>query len=204
LGVNEVWFDPVDPALSPVAGPYVLYVGNAKWHKNVTLLLEAFERVVNQIPHKLVIAGAGESVRTVDARVDALAAQRPDRVIVLGRLEFAALRALVAGADLLVMPSLHEGVGLPPLEAMASHTAVFASRIPALTETCGDAAEYFDPHDPGELAGLLRTYCCDDEARAVLAARGFAHVTERQSRISLAATSEAICAELGGSRGELR
>lgn len=203
LGLDEIWFTPVDPNLSPVQSRYIVYVGNAKWHKNLTVLLEAFEQVVASIPHKLVIAGGGESVRTVDGRVDALAAQRLDRIVISGRLDFAALRSLVAGADLLVMPSLHEGVGLPPLEAMASRTAVLASRIPALAETCGDGAKYFDPHDPRELADLLRTYCCDDEARAKLAARGFAHVTQRQSRISLPATSEAICAELGTSRGEL-
>lgn len=204
LGLDEIWFSPVDPALSPVAAPYIVYVGNAKWHKNLTVLLEAFEQLLPAIPHKLVIAGGGEAVRTVDGRVDALAAKNPDRVIISGRLDFAALRSLVAGADVLVMPSLHEGVGLPPLEAMASHTAVLASHIPALTETCGDGAEYFDPHDPRELAELLRKYCSDSEARAELAARGFAHVTARQSRISLTAASEAICAELGASRSGLR
>lgn len=204
IGLDEIWFTPVDPSLSPVESPYIVYVGNAKWHKNLTVLIEAFEQVVDAIPHKLVIAGGGESVRTVDGRVDALAAQRPDRIVISGRLDFAALRSLVAGADLLVMPSLHEGVGLPPLEAMASHTAVLASRIPALAETCGDGAEYFDPRDPLELAGLLRTYCSDTEARTALAKRGFAHVMERQARISLPTTSEAICAELAKSSGELR
>lgn len=200
LAVDEIWFSPADPNRSPVEGRYILYVGNTKWHKNLTVLLQAFEQVVDSIPHKLVIAGGGESVRTVDERVDALAAKRPDRVVITGRLEFAALRSLVAGADLLVMPSLHEGVGLPPLEAMASHTAVLASNIPALAETCGDGADYFDPHDPRELADLISTYCRDDDARAALAARGSAHVRERQSRISFTAASEAICTELSSSR----
>ncbi|MCV7217310.1 glycosyltransferase family 4 protein [Mycobacterium crocinum] len=204
LGLDEIWFSPVDPALSPVAAPYIVYVGNAKWHKNLIVLLEAFDQVKSAIPHRLVIAGGGESVKTVDGRVEALAARSPDRVVISGRLEFTALRSLVAGADLLVMPSLHEGVGLPPLEAMASHTAVLSSHIPALLETCGDGAEYFDPHDPGELAGLIEKFCSDDDARTELAARGFAHVTARQARISLTATSEAICAELSASRGGLR
>ncbi|MBB3605033.1 glycosyltransferase involved in cell wall biosynthesis [Mycolicibacterium sp. BK556] len=204
LGLDEIWFEPVDPSLSPVQSPYIVYVGNTKWHKNLTVLLEAFEQVADSIPHKLVIAGGGEVVKTVDSRVDALASRRPDRIVISGRLDFSALRSLVAGADLLVMPSLHEGVGLPPLEAMASHTAVLSSRIPALEETCGDGADYFDPRDPRELAGLLRTYCGDAEARTALAERGFAHVTQRQSRISLPATAEAICAELAKSRGGLR
>lgn len=196
LGIDEIWFTPSDPELCPVTGRYVLYVGMPKWHKNLTVLLRAFERAMDSVPHTLVIAGGGEVMRAVDDRVDVLAAQHPGRVVMLGRLDFPALRSLVAGADLLVMPSLYEGVGLPPLEAMASHTAVLASSIPALIETCGDGAEYFDPHEPTELAELIRTYCCDDEARKVLEEKGFEHVRQRQSEIRFAAPAEAICGDL--------
>jgi glycosyltransferase involved in cell wall biosynthesis len=196
IPLDDQWFAPADPELSPIQGRYILFVGNAKWHKNLPLLLKAYGSVASSIPQNLVIAGGGESVRTLDERIDLLAADHADRVRIAGRMEFDALRSLVAGADLLVMPSFHEGVGLPPLEAMASKTAVLASRIPSLQETCGDAAEYFNPHDATELADLLRTYGGDDDARAALAARGFAHVTQRQSQISLSATAEAICTEL--------
>ena len=118
----------------------------------------------------------------------------------LGRLDFDALRSLIAGADLLVMPSLFEGAGLPPLEAMASHTAVLCSAIPVLRETCGDGADYFDPYDAQALASLLLRYCCDDDARAELAARGWSHVTQRQSQILFSAAPEKVCAELESSR----
>ncbi|KGI67291.1 glycosyltransferase family 4 protein [Mycolicibacterium rufum] len=192
IPVDEEWFAPVDPALSPVSGPYVLYVGNAKWHKNLPLLLTAFGDVAGEVPHRLVIAGSGEALRGGDERVPALAAALGDRVQVMGRLDFAVLRALVAGADLLVMPSLHEGAGLPPIEAMASHTAVLASDIPALRETCGDGADYFDPTDRAGLAALLRALCRDEDARAKLAARGWAHVTARQAGLSLAPAAEAV------------
>ena len=120
--------------------------------------------------------------------------------MVIGRLDFDVLRCLVAGADLLVMPSLFEGAGLPPLEAMASHTAVVCSDIPALKETCGDGADYFDPHDHLALAKLLNTYCRDEAARAQLAARGWLHVRERQARISATAAAEAVCLELNRTR----
>lgn len=200
LGIDQTWFTPADPTRTPVEGKYILYVGLAKWHKNLPVLLGAFEHVVDAIPHKLVIAGGGELTRNVDERIEALAAKRPDRVVMTGRLDFASLRSLVAGADLLVMPSLHEGVGLPPLEAMASQTAVLASRIPSLMETCGDGAEYFDPHDPQALGDLIRTYCSDDEARAKLAERGLAHVRHRQSGIPLDAAPQAICHELNSTR----
>lgn len=196
IPVGDAWLTPSDPALAPVEGRYILFVGNAKWHKNLPVLFEAFREMASVIPHKLVIAGAGESVRNFDDRLAGYANELADRVQMIGRLDFETLRAMVAGADLLVMPSLYEGAGLPPLEAMASHTAVLASRIPSLRETCGDGAEYFDPHDYRTLAELLRTYCCDDEARAALAARGWAHVTSRQSQIKPTTAAEAICAEL--------
>lgn len=196
IPVAHEWLTPADADLCPVEGRYILFVGNAKWHKNLTLLFQAFDTLAQDLAHKLVIAGAGAAVKNVDERVDVYADRHADRVETIGRVDFGTLRALVAGADILVMPSLHEGVGLPPLEAMASHTAVLSSSIPALRETCGDGAEYFDPHDHRELAQLLRRYCGDDQARADLAARGWAHVTQRQSRISRTAAAEAICAEL--------
>lgn len=196
IPVGDEWFSPVDPALCPVVGRYVLYVGNAKWHKNLPLLLEAYSAAAPGVPHNLVIAGSGEALRGGDERVTELAGRQGDRVSVMGRLDFDVLRSLVASADLLVMPSLHEGAGLPPIEAMASHTAVLASDIPALRETCGDGAEYFDPRSQRELADLLHRYCLDDSARADLAARGWRHVTARQSGISFSSAAEAVAVEL--------
>jgi glycosyltransferase involved in cell wall biosynthesis len=200
IPVDEAWFQPADPGISPVAGPYLLYVGNTKWHKNLPLLLTAYADVAHDIPHKLVIAGSGESLRAGDDRVAALAAEQGDRVQVMGRLDFDVLRSLVAGADLLVMPSLHEGAGLPPIEAMASRTAVLASDIASLRETCGDGADYFDPHDHRALAALLRTYAGNGSATADLAARGWSHVTARQSGISFDSAAEAVATELAASR----
>lgn len=196
IPVDEVWFRPADRALSPVTGPFLLYVGNTKRHKNLPLVIEAFSALADTIPHKLVIAGGGASLRTLDDRVRQLAEAGGDRVVVTGQVDFAVLRALVASAQLLIMPSLYEGAGLPPLEAMASGTAVLASAIPSLRETCGDGADYFDPHDRDALVGLLRRYCADDQARTALAERGHTHVTQRQQRIRATAAAEAICAEL--------
>jgi glycosyltransferase involved in cell wall biosynthesis len=200
LPVEKAWFNPVDPSLSPVEGKYILYVGNTKWHKNLTVLFKAFGEVSQSISQNLVIAGGGESVKNSDGRIDLLADDQADRVRIVGRVSFEALRALIAGADLLVMPSLYEGVGLPPLEAMASHTAVLASSIPSLQETCGEGADYFDPHDHRALGDLLRRYCNDDDATAALAARGWTQVNKRQSQISFTAAAEAICAQLGCDR----
>jgi glycosyltransferase involved in cell wall biosynthesis len=196
IPVDQVWLQPVDPQLSPVEGRFILYLGNVKRHKNLPVLLEAYAQVQQQIPHRLVIAGSGASVKMFDDRVRELATALGDRVQMIGRLEFDELHSLVAGADLLVMPSLNEGAGLPPLEAMASGTAVLCSDIPSLRETSGDGAEYFDPHDHRQLAQLIRTCCLDDEARAELADRGGVHVAQRQARISTDAAADAIVAKL--------
>lgn len=198
IPVDEVWFEPADRTRSPVSGPFLLYVGNTKRHKNLPLVIEAFSALADSIPHKLVIAGGGASLRTLDDRVRLLAEAGGDRVVVTGQVDFAVLRALVASAQLLIMPSLYEGAGLPPLEAMASGTAVLSSAIPSLQETCGDGADYFDPHDRDSLIQLLRRYCADDAARAELAARGHTHVTQRQQRISPTAAADAICSDLAG------
>lgn len=196
IPLDEKWLAPVDPDLSPVQGPYLLYLGNVKRHKNLPALLSAFSLVQDKIPHTLVIAGSGASVRQLDERIQEQAAALGDRVRMIGRVEFDVLRSLVAGAALLVMPSFNEGAGLPPLEAMASRTAVLCSAIPSLQETCGDGAAYFDPHDHQQLAQLLNTYCTDDAARADLAARGWAHVRQRQSSIPLTAAADEIAAKL--------
>jgi glycosyltransferase involved in cell wall biosynthesis len=196
IPLSDAWFEPADPRSSPVQAKYLLYLGNVKRHKNLSALLDAYTEVQQDIPQKLVIAGSGASVKMLDERIHAQAARLGPRVDMIGRLEFGELRSLVAAADLLVMPSLNEGAGLPPLEAMASHTAVLSSSIPSLRETCGSGADYFDPHDRSELARLIRHYCLDDEARAELTARGWAHVTQRQSRISTNTAADTILAKL--------
>lgn len=200
IPVDEIWFEPADRSLTPVEGPYLLYVGNTKRYKNIPLVLEAFSDLAGSIPHKLVIAGGGASLRTLDDRVRRIAEDNEDRILLTGQLPFAALRALVASADLLIMPSLHEGAGLPPLEAMASGTAVLSSDIPVLRETCGDGADYFDPHDRAGLARVIRNLCTDDAARAELAARGHSYVMARQARICATAAADEIFGELGSSR----
>ncbi|GLP82111.1 glycosyltransferase family 4 protein [Mycobacterium antarcticum] len=196
IPVDETWFTPIDCSLSPVSGPYIVYVGNSKRYKNLLLLMEAFADLDQTLPHKLVIAGGGATLRTMDDRVRQIADDNRDRIVLIGQVDFAALRALVAGADLLVMPSLHEGAGLPPLEAMACQTAVLSSDIAVLRETCGDGADYFDPHDRDGLARMMEWYCTNDAARAELAARGYAHVVQRQREICATAAAEEICKQL--------
>ncbi len=163
LGVDHTRFSP-DPTVA--REPFLLYPARAWPHKNHARLLEAFALVRDDRPElRLVLTGAGH---------EALAAPRGRRAARTGlRGE---LIALYRTAAALVFPSLYEGFGLPPLEAMACGCPVAASNRGALPEVCGDAAVLFDPEDveaiaAGIIASLERA---DELARAGLArAAGF-------------------------------
>ena len=135
--------------------PYVLFVGNVKPNKNLRLLLRAMRAVTDLIPHRLLVAGKTEGMRTADERVFAEARALGDRVRFAGEVTEEQLQALYAGASALCMPSLYEGFGLPVLEAMASRCPVLCARAGSLPEVAGDAALFFDPYDDAELRDCL-------------------------------------------------
>jgi glycosyltransferase involved in cell wall biosynthesis len=137
--------------------PYMLYVGSRSSYKNFLALVQAFAKTEPARSMRLVVAGGGvwsDAERAAMAE-DGLA----DRVLLLPRVDEARLGALYRGAVLFVYPSLYEGFGLPPLEAMSAGCPVLVSRTSSLPEICGDAACYFDPAVEGaleqELARLL-------------------------------------------------
>lgn len=154
--------------------PYVLYVSNHQRKKNTERLVEAFARVGRALPGvDLVMTGRpGSSFPKVLALIEQHGLG--DRVRILGHVPDDALPSLYGGAAAFTLPSLHEGFGLPALEAMACGTPVVAANVYALPEVCGDAAELVDPYDvDGIAAGLLRVL--GDEAHAhTLAERGLA------------------------------
>jgi glycosyltransferase involved in cell wall biosynthesis len=110
-----------------------------------------------------------------------------------------ALALLYAQALVLVHPSVHEGFGLTPLEAMGSGVPVVAVRNPAVEEVCGDAAIYVDPVDPGPLERAVRRLLDEPEHRAEMAARGRARAAtfswEASARAHLRAYELALDAE---------
>ena len=171
------------PEVSDVP-PYVIAVGDLRAKKNLAALIAAFvaARRADGLPHRLVLAGTDSGEGT---RLRALAAGEP--VDFTGYVSDERLDALIAGAELLVHPSLYEGFGLVLLEAMARGTPVLAARATALPETGGDAAAYFDPADPEDLARQLRALLGEPARRATLAEAG----RERAARFSWAATARA-------------
>ncbi|MFG5409608.1 glycosyltransferase family 1 protein [Piscinibacter sakaiensis] len=119
LGVDPAWFD--GPAEPPADGvPRLVCIGNWRPHKNLGLLLRAFEAVAPQLPHRLQLVGKADGYRDPEPAVRACLERLGGRVEFTGFLPDEALRRQVAAADALVVPSLYEGFGLPPLEAMAA------------------------------------------------------------------------------------
>jgi glycosyltransferase involved in cell wall biosynthesis len=152
--------------------PYALWVGTVEPRKNLPLLLEAFRAVVRAgLPERLVIVGPSGwkgGPRAVAAAADALG----DRVQFTGPLRADRLVALYRGATIFAFPSIHEGFGLPVLEAMSQEVAVVCSDIPALREVGGDAARYAPPTDAGAWGEILVALLRDDATRAWMGIEG--------------------------------
>jgi len=149
-----------------VEGRYVLYVSNHQRKKNPERLVRSFAMVAAE--HRdvsLVLVGrSGSSFRFVEELIDELGL-RP-RTHVLGHIPDDALPPLFASAAVFALPSLHEGFGIPVLEAMACGTPVVASNVYALPEVCGDAAEFVDPYSVESIAQAILTIIGDpDRAR---------------------------------------
>ena len=144
-GIDEEWFN-VKIEKSVHNKPYLLYVGNVKPHKNLINLVKAFELIKEKIPHDLIIVGKKEGFITGDSNILKLTEKMSDRVIFTGYIDDDLLKQYYKQADLFVFPSLYEGFGLPPLEALATGTIVICSDIPILREICKEKVENYYYH----------------------------------------------------------
>jgi len=154
---------------------FILSVGNLQPRKNLKTLIEAYVKLrqADATRHKLVLVGR-EAWLHDDIFAAARASGYTDELVFTGYVPDADLVALYNAADVFVYPSLFEGFGLPPLEAMACGTPVVTGNTSALPETVGEAALMVDPRDAEALAGALTRLLGDAELRAELAARGIA------------------------------
>ena len=174
-GVDAAWYKGTQKK-RPGAQPYLLFVGNVKPHKNLGRLLDAFDLLKDRIPHSLMIVGQKDGFITGDKEVVRRAERFGKRVQFTGVLSDDKLRGIYAAADLLVFPSLYEGFGLPPLEAMACGTPVACSRAASLPEVCGNAVEYFDPQDSKDIAEKVLKLIQDGKRRKSLKNEGLKRV----------------------------
>jgi alpha-1,3-rhamnosyl/mannosyltransferase len=156
--------------------PYVLTVGTLQPRKNIEGAIRAFERLAEAgLEHRLVVVGA-RGWR--DRQLLEMVATSPvsERIVLAGRVSDEEMIGLYRGADLFVFPSLYEGFGIPPLEAMACGTAVVSSDRTSLPEVVGDAGVLVDPSDPAALAGAIGEVLGSDSRRRDLERRGLARV----------------------------
>jgi glycosyltransferase involved in cell wall biosynthesis len=158
--------------------PYALYPANFWPHKNHRMLLVAFARLRADRPEldlDLALTGAlPQAARELEEAARAMGLGQ--RVRFLGYLPDRDLAALYEGCRLVVFPSLYEGYGMPVLEAMHFGRPICCSRVTSLPEVAGEAALFFDPRRPQEIAGAMRRLLDDPALEAELVARGRARL----------------------------
>jgi glycosyltransferase involved in cell wall biosynthesis len=175
LGLHPAFKQPVSPdGIAAIRVKYnlpprfILYVGNVRLIKNIPRLVEAYrffkKKTAEQCP--LVLVGKNNlpwSYWKMHAG---------DSILVKNSVPFEDLPAVYKAAHMFVFPSLYEGFGLPPLEAMASGIPVIASNGGSLPEILGDAALLVHPHDVSGLADAMTALMHDESLRASLIAKG--------------------------------
>jgi len=154
------------------ADRYVLALGTLEPRKDIPTLVRAFDQLAADDP-ELVLVLAGPDGWGAEQVTAAIASARHGRRIRrLGWVDDHTRTALLAGAEAVAYPSVYEGFGLPPLEALASGTPVVATRAGALPEVLGDAAEWAEAGDPASVASALRTVLADPARAAAIVEAG--------------------------------
>ena len=195
---------------------YVLFVSTIEPRKNVHGIVEAFRKIRDDVPHRLVLAGAKgwleadfeiefdkeEWIDRVDAAVvesiqGKMKIEVPKgRVIQTGFIPQSDLPALYSAADALVFPSFYEGFGLPVLEAMACGCPVITANNSSLPEVAGDAAEYCDANANDSIANTMRRVLSDESLRKQMRQRGFAQAAKfswKKTAQQTAAVYRSVC-----------
>jgi glycosyltransferase involved in cell wall biosynthesis len=174
--------------------PFLLYVGRTNPQKNIPRLVEAFAVLRGELQEhpvyrdlRLLIIG-DEISRYPALRHAVIQSRVEDTVRFLGFVPIDTLRAFYQAASAFVFPSLYEGFGLPPLEAMACGTPVVCSHVSSLPEVVGDAAEIINPENVFDIARGMREVLLDPQRRTLLVARGF----EQARRFSWERTAQKV------------
>lgn len=168
VAVNPIHFTPTEDRGGVVRQKYslpeqfILFIGNLKPHKNLTGLIEALSFLPDV---NLVLAGKG-------------AMKTEGRVQAIGEVLDSELPILYSLAQLFVFPSLYEGFGLPPLEAMSCGCPTAVSNAASLPEVCGDATVYFHPKNLQQMADQIRLAILDKQLRSQLIQKGFERVNQ--------------------------
>jgi glycosyltransferase involved in cell wall biosynthesis len=171
--------------------PFFLAVGSANRTKNLQALVQAFAGELRGLDVALVIVG-GRNQAVFNDEALGPAAATDTRIIMVGRVSDEQLKSLYQHALAFVFPSLYEGFGLPPLEAMACGCPVLASNTASMPEVCGDAALYFDPASTQQMGAAMRRMLDEPALRQQLRLRG----AERVKRFTWDAAAAQLMAHL--------
>jgi len=180
-----------------VEDDFILFVGTVEPRKNLITLVRAFDELLRttDLRPQLVIAGP-KGWLTEGLFANAEWATRIDHILFTGYLPDEDLRALYSSCHVSVYPSVYEGFGLPPLEAMACGAPVITSRIPVIMETVGTNARLIDPSDVRELTSALVELLTDSGASAHFSAAGLQRAAEftweRTAQMTLEVYREAL------------
>jgi len=161
-----------------ISGHFLLYVGNAYPHKNLEALLEVFSSIWKKQPDwRLVLIGRSDYFyERLKAKARALNIWQEGNtnspVVFPGYVSDAQLEIMYRAAAAYIFPSLYEGFGLPPLEAMARSCPVVSSDRSSMPEILGDAAAYFNPEDKDAMEAQIMAVISDEQRRQELIARG--------------------------------
>lgn len=185
-GVDTAGFDEIDKTvareyLSSIAGCadfYILTVGRVEARKNYLRLIGVFADVRKRYPDmsiKLVVVGHVE--HDIQDLTQLISKEKlTDDVVFLSGVDEKSLKNIYKGSNLFVYPSIAEGFGIPPLEAMAAGTPVLSSDTTAMPEVLGSAAVYFDPLSAEQMASRIEDVISDEQLRATLIEKGYERV----------------------------
>ncbi|MBU4269151.1 MAG: glycosyltransferase family 4 protein [Acidobacteria bacterium] len=151
-----------------ISVPYLVAFGGGAVHKNIPRLLQALAALKKDLSHKLVLIGR------LPADVDP--EELPADIIVTGYVPAEHVLPLLSAAEIFILPSLHEGFGLPVLEAQQAGVPVVCSTAGSLPEVAGEGATYFDPYSVEDMADKIARVARDSELRTGLRQRGLVNV----------------------------
>lgn len=158
--------------------PYLLFVSQWRPHKGIEKLVEAFEILNSRFKthdlHLVITGKPNPNFTEIEERINSSPLRK--RIITPGFIDENDMASLYSNAQGFIFPSIYEGFGLNPLEAMACGTAVATSNISSIPEVCGDAALYFDPQDPEDIALKTHTLLANNVLRQKLIENGFENV----------------------------
>ena len=167
-----------------IKDPFVLYSGRIRSHKNVHRLIEAFAVLKSELTEdakyrnlKLIIIG-DELSKHQYLRLTVIRSGAQQDVRFFGFVPYPVLRVFYQTAALFAFPSLYEGFGLPPLEAMANRAPVLASNTSSLPEVLDDAALLVNPENVFEIARGMKWILCDESIRETLIKKGATQVAK--------------------------